>query len=404
MNFVACKEGNLKLVQLLCELGADVNIDVDYDIRNSSFWECIPHFRSPATLACIHGHFDVLVYLVECGGAIVELGMNQSELLISNGANVKIGTEPHTALSFSVKSFDEKLGYEICKILIEPGSVVTNEHIDMAAQSGNVEILNLLLSLRSICECLLEHFHGYIKLRNQSGRILLHRAAVVESNTKLLELLISRGADPAERDNDGYCVFEYAAKKNALRSISYLLDYDHSLANNTALADSKLPIELISPGKLIFRHLPDYEKNVAGFVKLVRATYNKRVVWNSLNRIITQRNYIMEEWNTYHVVEMDEVINTIHDQRSLGLIQNLARELIYNKADEIGDLADTEYVSDWTKKIVRTCCEVLIVFVVRNWVINNKKLPPEIIHLLLHHSEINWWNEKVEKRSMNILR
>ncbi|KAJ3121459.1 hypothetical protein HK098_003658, partial [Nowakowskiella sp. JEL0407] len=219
------------------------------------------------------------------------------KVLVSNGANVNIRTQSSVSeLTFSIKSSDEKVGYEICKVLIDAGSVVADEQIDLAIKSGKLEILKLFLSLRPMqIDNVLSSTMFPSSAYPSSGQTLLHRAEAADANAKLLKLLLSRGANLTAMEKEGYSVMGFAAMENALHSISFLLDYEPSLANKIALnrpGHSKLPIELLSRGKSIFRLLPDFQEIVAQFLG---ATSSKRVLLNSSNHIIMERSGLMEE-------------------------------------------------------------------------------------------------------------
>ncbi|KAJ3116472.1 hypothetical protein HK098_006583, partial [Nowakowskiella sp. JEL0407] len=73
--------GSLAIVKRLCDLVAYVHInkDIDYDL----IWFFISNlekYRSPLYLACANRHLEIVVYLVEQQGAVIELDYNSSFL------------------------------------------------------------------------------------------------------------------------------------------------------------------------------------------------------------------------------------------------------------------------------------------------------------------------------------
>ncbi|KAJ3122348.1 hypothetical protein HK098_002936 [Nowakowskiella sp. JEL0407] len=356
--------------------------------------------------------------------AVMQQKLSVVKLLISHGADVNFTNEKgksaiHHAIKWGRSKDGSKDGLEIFNVLRSFGGLIKEDHIRLALKYANVEILQVLLpyppteKVRNLIESTLFRFYSRSQYRrwykfsemtsdfailldytdvnvnvtNEAGVTLLEIAIGHNASYEFINLLSSKGAKWDLRW--GRSAMSVAIHSKAYNSISGLLEIDSSLANMkiSSYSTLQLPLEALYPEKDLFQFSRDYEMNIAGFVKLVNLTKDKRVVWNSLSRIIRNWENCRAKLK---IADIDILEHEVHERRTLRLIDSIARNLFYTRAEEIGKLESTMYVTDWTISIVRTYFSTIVMFVARNWADPITELPFELWLSVLRYCEPRW--------------
>jgi ankyrin repeat protein len=216
--------GNLTLVRLLLEHGADANIRRDGDTpalfkaaeggHVAIVSELLAHNADPnwrnrngqtaLFMACVRGRDAVVKALLDAGAS----------------ADVR-DKEGRTALLFLASEKSEKLKIDTLKMLLEKDAdieardAIGRTPLLWAATNGNVPLVAALLSgeLGKTAD---------ISAANNRGRNALHLAA--ESNhEEMVKLLLSRGADPQAISDGGWTALHNAAQSGHTATVALLL-------------------------------------------------------------------------------------------------------------------------------------------------------------------------------------
>lgn len=109
--------------------------------------------------------------------------------------------------------------------------------LHLAAQRGNVPVIEYLLDLNQGCNT---------KLRDRRGRTVLHYGVENKRAPQTLAILVSHGSDLWDRDCDGRSVLHHAAKFGNIPAIETLLAlgmaYELCVADHTGMT----PLQIIA--------------------------------------------------------------------------------------------------------------------------------------------------------------
>ena len=189
----AASRGNLPMVTLLVEQGADINAKGGY-------------FGTALGLACCEEHMDIITFLLKRGADINLQGRSLKtalmeccqvgnyslvRFLIEAGADVTLSsrsqnTALHSACCVSPKSSNRG---DIVDILIQKGADVNLQNnfketaLYEASENGHQEIVEILVRKGSD-----------INLQNRDGKTALYRASEI-GYKEIVEILVRKGAD-----------------------------------------------------------------------------------------------------------------------------------------------------------------------------------------------------------------
>ncbi|KAJ3122263.1 hypothetical protein HK098_002968, partial [Nowakowskiella sp. JEL0407] len=169
---VACEIGNLPMVKRVCGLGANVNVDIGLDLRNVS------PYVTPAALACSHGHYDVLVYLLEVRKAIFEVRGVARCLDVSGEQH--LGDDNEIEVRKDISQFDSNMD--------------NHTFPDLLDASGVYSLLypSVFYGYREIVIYLIQH-GANVNLEDEFHRTP-SSIAVIENQLEILEVLIKNNA------------------------------------------------------------------------------------------------------------------------------------------------------------------------------------------------------------------
>lgn len=233
--------GNVKLVRLLLEYGADPNIRRDSDtpalfkaaegghvdiVKELLAHKADPNWRNrygqtALFQACVRGRDAVVKTLLDAGAS----------------ADVR-DKEGRTALLFLASEKSEKLKTDTLKMLLEKDAdieardTIGRTPLLWAATNGNVALVAALLSgeLGKKAD---------ISAANNRGRNALHLAA--ESNhVEMLKLLIRYGADPQSPSDGGWTALHNAAQNGHTGAVALLLAENANV--NAELSNGMSPL------------------------------------------------------------------------------------------------------------------------------------------------------------------
>lgn len=233
--------GNVKLVRLLLEHGAEVNISRDGEI--------------PALFkAAEGGHTPVVTELLAHGAdpnwrnrngqtALFAACMRGRDavvrVLLDAGASVDVrDKEGRTALLFLASEKSEKLKTDTLRMLLEKDAdIEARDSIGRtpllwAATNGNVQLVAALLSgeLGKKAD---------ISASNNRGRNALHLAAEA-NHEEMVKLLLGQGADPRAASDGGWTALHNAAQSGHTRAVALLLAADANV--NAELSNGMTPL------------------------------------------------------------------------------------------------------------------------------------------------------------------
>ncbi len=208
--------GNLKQVKYLIGKGVDVNAR---DITG----------RTPADMANLQNHVEVVKYLEEKGGsstfARIDL-VNTPEG--EGGITVVLGNEDEDTLENPLHRAAEKGDLREVKRLIKEGANVNARNGDgstplhKAAQKGHLKVVKYLI--RKGADVNAKDRYGYTPLH----------LSVSEDHEDVVAYLVKMGADVNARDGQGFTPLHVAAMEGKWEMVRYLLDSgaDVNVRNN----------------------------------------------------------------------------------------------------------------------------------------------------------------------------
>jgi ankyrin repeat protein len=198
---LAAEAGNLQIINLLLEAGADV----DYSQESS-----------PLHMAVKSGHVDVVKHLIEAG------------------ANLEIEADDGiTPLMEAV----ERGELEIIRLLVEAGAdfQATDRYgksvFQQAAQAGQEEVLEYLCQLMPKAE------RQAVMQANLVERCV---AAIKEGNVDLVKALINQGVDVNARSDENWTLLMYAAFYGQVGIVKALVKLGADLEARTRSGDTAL--------------------------------------------------------------------------------------------------------------------------------------------------------------------
>ena len=194
--FMACKEGNLKSVQLLIEKGlVDKNITVkkkeqNYDLK---FYE----EDTPIHIASKYGHLPIVEYLIEKQNVDIDIN----------------GFEGKTPLHYAC----EEGHLQVVEYLISKGA-----NIDEADYIGN-SLIHLASKggLLSIVQYLIEKQNVDKDIKGIDEKTPLHYACE-NGFLPIVEYLITKGANIEAKDNNGKTPLDLASNEGRIDVVKYL--------------------------------------------------------------------------------------------------------------------------------------------------------------------------------------
>ncbi len=183
----AAKRGNLALVKLLLETGADVNAKVKSEIY--------PWSNGWTALMYASNHVEVVKLLLERGADVKAMAQNGNTVLRS------------AALEGNV---------EVVKLLLDKGADVNamthdgNTALRTAAFEGHVEVMKLLLDRGAD-----------VNGKSQVFNPLM--AASITGHASIVELLLDKGADVNATDSQSFTALAYAAMEGFSNIVKILV-------------------------------------------------------------------------------------------------------------------------------------------------------------------------------------
>ena len=255
--FLAAPRGDLRMVEYLIEQGADI------DARNMKGFSAIHE-------AARQGHWGTVQFLLRRGvdvnvtsdQGLTPLHMAASNgrsrmasLLIENGANVHVRTsEGRTPLDYAEESLDQmmaddsggspraqrwrKEAYAEMAVVLR---ALAAQDIVAAATDGDIDRLRMLLDLYPL----------QVDGRKHNRTAL--QSAVVADNKPMVELLISRGADPTVADSQGRTAFDMAQAKGSTEIAAILGRYEKQ-------AVQAFPLKPAEPDQIPMR--PEFNERI----------------------------------------------------------------------------------------------------------------------------------------------
>jgi ankyrin repeat protein len=237
---LAAEKGNIDIVKLLLEHGADVNG------TESKYGSAPLHF------AAQKGYLDVVKLLLDYGADINQLNDQ--------------GTTP---LHFAAEGGN----IDIVKLLLEEGAEDindTNDHgntpLNFAAINGHIDVVKLLVESGANVNG--ENNHGVTSLL----------FAVWKSRIHVVKLLIQSQANVNQTNKYGDTPFNWATKNGNRECIELLLDAGGALSANILYpfppnteTTGKVVIGLNLNGQPVTRHTPGFEKAITNMKELNEA-------------------------------------------------------------------------------------------------------------------------------------
>jgi ankyrin repeat protein len=355
MLFRASKEGNLEIVRLLVEGGADMD-KADYD------------GRTPLYVACKYGHIKIVQLLLDAGADIDKEGWRVGtplwiasekgdlkivKLLIEKGANLDI--EGNLGTPLYIASLVGLLGvvrllvdagadidkgvwagkktplwiaskegrHKIVKLLIEKGAKLDETDIEdrtpllMACRYGHLAVVRLLVEAGADKDKASREGWTPLNYASNGGhlemvRLLIEKGANLDKATKvyfwtalyiacwrghleIVRLLVEAGANIAKKAKDGNTPLDIAIDKEHTDIIDYLL---------STIINKKLNIK--HPRVEAFKNREEFLKNFGDTEekqkeKLVE--FLSMVCHNNDTEIFTQ-----EEWNEFDLEDLLQII------------------------------------------------------------------------------------------------
>lgn len=246
--YLASINGHLDLVEFFIENGCNIEESTTPDNKSlihacaiNGQLEVLKFFRNygekidgrtvdgetPLHLAITHGHLEIVKYLLECGvDANAKISKENSLHLAIKAGHISIikellnhidvnslATKDYSSLAFAVKSRNKKIVQLFLTFGVRdelrPENVENAVHA--AAKIGDDQILKLLLDAN--CS-------PHIECR---GKKPIHTAAIF-GQTRIMELLISKGADIDARTKFAETPLHLAAASGRSSSVKYLLN------------------------------------------------------------------------------------------------------------------------------------------------------------------------------------
>ncbi|RYP68260.1 hypothetical protein DL771_006762 [Monosporascus sp. 5C6A] len=224
----SCERGNVEVVKLLLENGADLTI------TKKDGW-------TPLHAASVNGHVEVVKLLLEKGADVTTADNNGNtpllaasatgrvevvKLLLENGADATIASNNGWT---PLNSASDNGHVEVVKLLLENGADVSIADSDgwtplgLASGSGHVEVVKLLLENESS-----------ITVTNKTGRTPLYTASW-NGHIEVVKLLLEKGANGVMADNSEWRPIHAASENGHIEVFKLLLEKgtDVTIASNS---------------------------------------------------------------------------------------------------------------------------------------------------------------------------
>ena len=196
--FTASKKGNLEMVRLLVEEGADVNaFDMNSQKTRESGW-------TPLVYAAVRDHLDVVKYFVE------ELGVDVDQPDLA-------GCTPLMNTAYFRKT-DYKKNYEMIEYLISQGA-----DVNAVSNNGTTAFMGTAIEERvDVARILLQNGAKVNVRTTDYGDTAIYRA-VERDRYDFLEFLLSVGVDINAQDDFGVSPLMKAAGNGSINSVKMLV-------------------------------------------------------------------------------------------------------------------------------------------------------------------------------------
>lgn len=214
----ACIKGNVQVIPLLIEKGADINAKDDRGF-------------TPLHWACLEGNKEVSELLLKLGADInaqdiegitplhltCEQGREEiAQVLVNAGALVNaVDEEQLTPLHLAIRSKNEKIVELLTtqrSIIIDVKDVNGSTPLHLASISGSNEIIRMVLAAGA-----------EVNAKDSTGMTPLHWASV-QGDEEAVKLLLQQGADIHVTDEEGMTPLQDVVIKNNLSMARLLLD------------------------------------------------------------------------------------------------------------------------------------------------------------------------------------
>ncbi|CAG8980794.1 hypothetical protein HYALB_00003719 [Hymenoscyphus albidus] len=220
----ACAKGHIKMVDKLCNAGADVN-----GYQND----------------------DEAVGLSPLHGAVLSGKMEIVEYLLTKGAIVDTPNLSHgTALYLAVEKDYAQIAKQLMKNGANPNSIGGDDVLPLnaAAQNGNLELIQLLVHQGSYIDCDIEYSWG-----NALG------VASYYGHPKVVKYLLSLGAAINKTDARGFSPLKSSVSTGARGNdeiVRLLLQYDSDPESHNLALESAVENNLLQCVKVIIERCP----------------------------------------------------------------------------------------------------------------------------------------------------
>ena len=189
----ACLTGNVEIVEILIENGADVNLGVELTPLS------ITYFLKPPNW------YDISIYLLENGASLDYQSHNSEENVLTDivghrpgNMTVKAGLENSVEVTMAFYYALENCDHSKINWMRVLQHSVTNDRI---------EIVKFLLD------------EGYCDINNTSVGMTALMFAARDSTPEMIKLLLSYGADKDYKTADGKTAYDYAIKYNRQENV-----------------------------------------------------------------------------------------------------------------------------------------------------------------------------------------
>jgi ankyrin repeat protein len=188
--FNACRSGNIKMVKILVENGADIN--VFWDNNNYPLSVALSNFQSSERQ-------EIARYLLDNGLDIKQIENKYKDFW-------SIVFCPGLGLAGGNFSANETVEYKIFLDFIAQG---LQPEEDTVFSGGNLLHNASFFGNTLIAKYLIEELYYNIDTKDYKGQTALI-TAVIKNYQDILEYLLSKGADKTIKDNDGKTALDYA--------------------------------------------------------------------------------------------------------------------------------------------------------------------------------------------------
>jgi len=182
----ACRTGNVEIIEILVENGADVNLGARFTPLG------LTYFLKPANW------YDISLYLLENGASLDYKTPNSEENVLTD----IVAHRPGTVEEELENSTEVALAFYHALENCDHSNVNWMRVLQHSVSNDRIEIVKLLLN------------QGYCTVNDTSVGMTALMFAARDSTIEMVQLLLDYGADKSIKSTDGKTAYDYAVQSN----------------------------------------------------------------------------------------------------------------------------------------------------------------------------------------------